>query len=74
LCAFSRQAASFYVSGDAARPGSFGAFNRDILSQADGDIDFALFDSDGPDGIANSGDDDGVVDAVFIILDRVPVK
>jgi len=70
----SRQAVSFYVSSDSNKPGSYGQFSRDILSQADGDLDFALFDSDGPDGIANSGDDDGVVDAVFIILDRVPLN
>lgn len=37
------------------------------VQAADSDIDFSQFDNDGPDGIANSGDDDGVVDAVFII-------
>ncbi len=36
----------------------------EALALADGDVDFALFDNDGPDGIPNSGDDDGFVDAV----------
>ena len=34
------------------------------LQQADPHIDFGEFDNDGPDGVPNSGDDDGVVDAV----------
>ncbi|MCC7262648.1 MAG: immune inhibitor A [Candidatus Latescibacteria bacterium] len=36
------------------------------------DLDLAQFDNDGPDGIPDSGDDDGVVDVVFIVMDRVP--
>lgn len=34
------------------------------LQQADPLVDFGEFDNDGPDGVPNSGDDDGVVDAV----------
>lgn len=34
---------------------------------ADPSVDFGLFDSDGPDGIPNSGDDDGYVDACIIV-------
>ena len=34
------------------------------LTAADELLDWALYDSDGPDGRPNSGDDDGVVDAV----------
>ena len=30
-------------------------------------VDYSMFDSDGPDGIPNSGDDDGVVDAFTVI-------
>jgi len=30
-------------------------------------VDFAQFDSDGPDGVPNSGDDDGFVDAFVVI-------
>ena len=34
------------------------------LAAADPGIDFRAFDNDGPDGVPDSGDDDGVVDAV----------
>ncbi|MGI9628572.1 MAG: immune inhibitor A domain-containing protein [Longimicrobiales bacterium] len=34
------------------------------IQEADLTIDFGQFDNDGPDGVPNSGDDDGVVDAV----------
>jgi len=40
---------------------------REAVEKADSTIDFGQFDSDGPDGIPNSGDDDGVVDLVTII-------
>ncbi|HMA45442.1 MAG TPA: M6 family metalloprotease domain-containing protein [Gemmatimonadales bacterium] len=40
---------------------------REALAQADATIDFGQFDNDGPDGIPNSGDDDGVVDAVLFL-------
>ena len=37
------------------------------VTAVDGTVDFGQFDNDGPDGIPNSGDDDGYVDlAVFI--------
>ncbi|MSR05649.1 MAG: M6 family metalloprotease domain-containing protein [Gemmatimonadetes bacterium] len=44
---------------------------RNALTQAvakyDGTVNFSQFDNDGPDGTANSGDDDGFVDmAIFI--------
>ncbi|MCK5734364.1 MAG: M6 family metalloprotease domain-containing protein, partial [Candidatus Latescibacteria bacterium] len=47
--------------------GAFGLFNREVLRKADEDVDFGQFDNDGPDGIPNSGDDDGLVDALFFI-------
>ncbi|NKB71410.1 MAG: T9SS type A sorting domain-containing protein [Candidatus Latescibacteria bacterium] len=50
----------------------FGQFALDILRQVDEDYDLGPFDNDGPDGIANSGDDDGYVDFVFIILRSLP--
>lgn len=34
---------------------------------ADGDIDFAFYDNDGPDGVPDSGDDDGYVDFLLVI-------
>ena len=43
-----------------------GWFLREIVAGVDGTTDFGQFDNDGPDGIPNSGDDDGFVDlAVF---------
>lgn len=39
----------------------------DALRLADPDIDYSQFDNDGPDGIPNSGDDDGRVDGLFIV-------
>ncbi|MFC1661977.1 M6 family metalloprotease domain-containing protein [Gemmatimonadota bacterium] len=43
-----------------------GPFLLEAVAAADSMIDFGLFDNDGPDGIPNSGDDDGQVDAVAI--------
>lgn len=40
---------------------------RDALTLADADYDLRQFDNDGPDGIPDSGDDDGLVDALFIV-------
>lgn len=50
-----------YGLGKDARTGEFLV---QALTAADSLVDFARFDSDGPDGVPNSGDDDGVVDAV----------
>lgn len=41
-----------------------GDFFLEALQQLDPEIDFTLYDNDGPDGIANSGDDDGFVDVI----------
>jgi M6 family metalloprotease-like protein len=43
-----------------------GEFLVDALTRVDAQVDFASFDNDGPDGIVNSGDDDGVVDALAV--------
>ena len=58
--------------GSAGEHGRYADFVSEILQDADRDIDFSLFDNDGPDGVPNSGDDDGFVDVVFIILNSVP--
>jgi immune inhibitor A len=50
-----------YGLGDDARTGEY---LLDALEAADSTVDFGLFDSDGPDGVPNSADDDGIVDAV----------
>ncbi|MBI4531699.1 MAG: immune inhibitor A, partial [Candidatus Latescibacteria bacterium] len=66
------------VAGDYTTPnpktgiGEFGRFNEEVLKKVDADVDFGDFDNDGPDGLPNSGDDDGYVDFIFINLRSVP--
>jgi M6 family metalloprotease-like protein len=43
-----------------------GDFIEDLLSRQ-GSIDWGAYDNDGPDGIPNSGDDDGYVDALAVM-------
>ena len=52
---------SSYGLGDDSRVGEYLV---EALTLVDSTTDFGLFDNDGPDNIPNSGDDDGVVDAV----------
>jgi M6 family metalloprotease-like protein len=54
------QEASYYAE-------HWGEFLKTVLDAADKEIDFAEFDNDGPTGGPNSGDDNGKVDALFII-------
>ena len=42
-------------------------FIEELCALADDDIDFGLYDNDGPDNIPNSGDDDGYVDVIAFI-------
>jgi M6 family metalloprotease-like protein len=42
-------------------------FVYQLCELADPDVDFSLYDNDGPDGIANSGDDDGFVDNLWAV-------
>lgn len=51
---------SYGLGGDAR----VGEYLEEVLTAVDSMVDFGLFDNDGPDGLPNSGDDDGVVDAV----------
>lgn len=39
----------------------------ELVAALDGQIDFGQFDNDGPDGIPNSGDDDGFVDVLVVV-------
>ena len=39
----------------------------EALQLADATTDFTIYDNDGPDGIPNSGDDDGIVDLVALV-------
>jgi len=48
--------------------GRLGSFIKDLVRAADAEgWDWGRFDDDGPDGIPNSGDDDGFVDAVAVL-------
>ncbi|MCX5801214.1 MAG: M6 family metalloprotease domain-containing protein [Candidatus Eisenbacteria bacterium] len=40
---------------------------EDALILASADVDFSLYDNDGPDGIPSSGDDDGYIDALYVV-------
>ncbi|MBU1702012.1 MAG: M6 family metalloprotease domain-containing protein, partial [Candidatus Eisenbacteria bacterium] len=60
----------YYVDGQAgfgSYPHNAQKLAEDAVVAADPDVDFSQFDNDGPDGIPNSGDDDGIVDALFIV-------
>jgi len=48
-------------------PAGVGGFLKESLDQADLEVDFGQYDNDGDDGIPNSGDDDGIVDAAFFV-------
>ncbi|MDH3216795.1 MAG: M6 family metalloprotease domain-containing protein [Candidatus Krumholzibacteria bacterium] len=47
--------------------GKTGQFILEILQAQDPSVDFGQYDNDGPDGVANSGDDDGYVDFVAFV-------
>ncbi len=44
-----------------------GQFLKELLDANDPSVDFGLYDNDGPDGVPNSGDDDGYVDFVTFV-------
>jgi len=48
-------------------PRNSGGFLWSLLEESDPEIDYSIYDNDGPDGIPNSGDDDGVVDGIIVI-------
>jgi len=54
-------------SGFGASPNNARQMTLDAVTLADQDYDFRKFDSDGPDQIPDSGDDDGFVDGVFVV-------
>lgn len=65
---------AYYVNGNYGMDGSYAypanaaGFIKSLLGSADGSINFAQYDNDGPDGIPNSGDDDGYVDALIVVF------
>ncbi|HHN74011.1 MAG TPA: M6 family metalloprotease domain-containing protein, partial [Acidobacteria bacterium] len=46
---------------------SAGGFIDEVIALNDSTVDFAQYDNDGPDGLPNSGDDDGVVDLLVVV-------
>ncbi len=59
------------VAGGSSGLGAFaqvGEFIVELVAQLDSSgVDWGVFDSDGPDGIPNSGDDDGFVDVLTVM-------
>jgi M6 family metalloprotease-like protein len=49
--------------------GGYDAYHMliDAIGELDATVDFSQYDNDGPDGLPDSGDDDGIVDALFFI-------
>lgn len=61
---------STYVAGSAGLsfyPRNTQGMVRDAVRAADPDINYGLFDSDGPDGVADTGDDDKRVDLLLVM-------
>jgi M6 family metalloprotease-like protein len=65
------QPESFYTGGiyQGIDPGHShtGDMIKEILDALDPSTDFGAFDNDGPDGVPNSGDDDGFVDVLLVV-------
>lgn len=49
-------------------PSGIEDYVTDALALVEGEVDFGRFDNEGPDGIPNSGDDDGMVDGGVVVL------
>ena len=67
-----RDSLAGYLSGGALGetalfPDSPEGFVVHAILAADSTVDFSLYDNDGPDGVPDSGDDDGAVDALIVI-------
>lgn len=70
-----RSPSIYYLSPNPSTSmGKFGQAAEEILKAVDRDkrVDLGQYDNDGPDGIPNSGDDDGYVDYVFINMKSAP--
>ena len=64
------QTYAYYVNGQrglGVYPKNAQRLTADAVLAADPYINFSQFDNDGPDGIPSSGDDDGYVDALFVV-------
>ena len=54
------------AGGESGLAGTTGEFITQLLLRLN-DVEWGLYDNDGPDGLPNSGDDDGYVDALAVI-------
>lgn len=61
------QNAAYYQPANGEQYGRTREFLQHTLAGADAGMDFGQFDNDGPDGVPNSGDDDGYVDAAAFV-------
>lgn len=52
-------------------PPQRGPYLLEAIAAADADLDLGQFDNDGPDGVPNSGDDNGIIDSVFFLYGEV---
>ncbi|HUS86292.1 MAG TPA: M6 family metalloprotease domain-containing protein, partial [Bacteroidales bacterium] len=63
---------TYYACGSYGRRGTYPqnsrGFFHEVCVKADPVVDFGKFDNDGPDGLPNSGDDDGYVDGVTVVF------
>ena len=64
--------ASSNADAYAGEASGYGRFAREVIEAVDADVDFGRYDNDGPDGVPNSGDDDGYVDFIFLISASTP--
>lgn len=61
---------AYYEAGNngfGSYPTNAGGFVYDLAEASDAEVDYSLYDNDGPDGLPNSGDDNGYVDAFFAV-------
>ncbi|MFQ5510418.1 MAG: M6 family metalloprotease domain-containing protein [Candidatus Krumholzibacteriia bacterium] len=65
----SRSEAYYEGTSNGLSPGDArtGELIKELLDANDAFVDFRAFDNDGPDGLPDSGDDDGFVDMVVIV-------
>jgi M6 family metalloprotease-like protein len=64
------EAEAYYTGGQGGLSTFYsrtGEMIRELLDANDAAIDFGLYDNDGPDGVPNSGDDDGYVDFLIVV-------
>jgi M6 family metalloprotease-like protein len=59
--------AGVYSQGTEPGDAHTGELIKELLQANDGGIDFGQYDNDGPDGVPNSGDDDGFVDLLCVL-------